>query len=114
MQCDHSDVDVSGSRGADEDESGFGRGERERVRDRAVLAVMLLGTLALMLSGTFAPGFAAATELVQPHSLIVAGTLPKAQDDAQILPARRYDTSWSTGDEALARAALAHDFTDRT
>src|SRR2546422_959378 len=75
---------------------------------------MLLGTLALMLSGTFAPGFAAATELVQPHSLIVDGSLPKAQVDAQILAARRYDTFWSTGDEALARAALAHDFTDRT
>lgn len=77
-----------------------------------VLAVMLLGTLARMLSGTFA--FAVATELVQPHSLIVDGSLPKAQVDAQILAARRYDTFWSTGDEALARAALAHDFTDRT
>ena len=70
---------------------------------------MLLGTLALMLSGTLAPGFAAATELVQPHSPIVDGSLPKAQVDAQILAARRYDTFWSTGDEALARAALAHE-----
>lgn len=33
---------------------------------------------------------------------------------AQILAARRYDTFWSTGDEALARAALAPHFTDRT
>jgi predicted ester cyclase len=79
-----------------------------------VLAGMLSGTLALMLSGTFASAFAAATELVQPHSLIVDGSLPKAQVDAQILAARRYATFWSTGDEALARAALAHDFTDRT
>jgi predicted ester cyclase len=76
--------------------------------------VMLSGTLALILLGTLAPAFAAAAELVQPRSLIVDGSLPKAQVDAQILAARRYDTFWSTGDEGLARAALAHDFTDRT
>ncbi|TWB18797.1 putative ester cyclase [Nitrospirillum amazonense] len=40
--------------------------------------------------------------------------LPKAQADAEILAARRYATFWSTGDEALAHAALAPDFTDRT
>jgi hypothetical protein len=34
---------------------------------------MRLGTLALMLSGTFASPFAAATELVEPHGLIVDG-----------------------------------------
>jgi predicted ester cyclase len=79
-----------------------------------VLAVMLLGILALMLSGTFASTLAAATELLQPHSLIIDGSLPTAQVDAQTLAARRYATFWSTGDEALARAALAHDFTDRT
>ena len=79
-----------------------------------VLAVMRLATLALMLSGTLASAFAAATELVQPNSLIVDGSLPKAQVDTQILAARRYATFWSTGDEVLARAALAHDFTART
>ena len=77
------------------------------------LALMLLGILAVF-SGSFGSAVATATELVQPHSLIVDGSLPKAQVDAQILAARRYDTFWSTGDEALARAALAHDFTDRT
>jgi len=62
------------------------------------------------------PAFAAATTgtLVQPQHITVDPGLPKQQRDAQILAARRYDTFWSTGDEALARAALAPDFTDRT
>jgi len=95
------------------DTSAIGLATAASSSDR-VLAVMLLGALALMLSGTLASAFAAATELVQPLSLIVGGSLPKAQVDAQILAVRRHDTFWSTGDEALARAALAHDFTDRT
>jgi predicted ester cyclase len=62
-----------------------------------------------------APSFAASAEkLVEPQHITVDHSLPKAQLDAQILAARRYDTFWSTGDEALARAALAPDFTDRT
>ncbi|MGO4701835.1 ester cyclase [Dyella sp. 2RAB6] len=52
--------------------------------------------------------------LLQPHALIVDGSLPKAQAEAQMLAARRYDTFWHTGDETLAKAALAPDFTDRT
>ncbi|ACC74475.1 ester cyclase [Paraburkholderia phymatum] len=77
---------------------------------RAVSAA--LGVVALALT----PAFAAtpASALVQPQHLSVDPSLPKAQRDAQILAARRYDTFWSTGDEALARAALAPDFTDRT
>ncbi len=62
----------------------------------------------------FASAVAADTGLIEPHSLIVDRSLPNAQVDAQILTARRYDTFWSTGDDALARAALAPDFTDRT
>jgi predicted ester cyclase len=53
-------------------------------------------------------------QLVQPRSLIVDKSLPKKQVNAQILAARTYDTFWTTGDEAQARAALAHDFLDRT
>lgn len=63
------------------------------------------------------PAHAASTtaaRLVVPGSLIVDPSLPKAQAEAHILAARRYDTFWSTGDEALARAALAPDFMDRT
>lgn len=46
--------------------------------------------------------------------LVVDPSLPKAQADAQILAALRYDGFWNTGDPALAKLALAPDFTDRT
>lgn len=52
--------------------------------------------------------------LVQPKTLIVDHSLPKKRADAQIRAARTYDTFWTTGDEAQARAALADSFTDRT
>ena len=57
---------------------------------------------------------AADTALIEPQSLIVDRSLPRAQVDAQIIAARRYDTFWNTGDEALARAALAPNFMDNT
>lgn len=64
---------------------------------------------------TSAAGVApAADRLVEASKLIVDASLPKAQADAQILAARRYDTFWTTGDKALERAALAPDFMDRT
>ena len=78
---------------------------------RALSAVLAVVSIA------GAPAFAAANPdalLVLPHQVSVDRTLPKAQRDAQILAARRYDTFWSTGDEALARAALAPGFMDRT
>jgi predicted ester cyclase len=58
--------------------------------------------------------FAADTALIEPHSLIVDRSLPRAQVDSQVIAARRYDTFWNTGDEALARAALAPNFIDST
>jgi hypothetical protein len=51
--------------------------------------------------------FAADTGLIEPGNLIVDRSLPRAQVDAQVIAARRYDTFWNTGDEDLARAALA-------
>ncbi|MEM5340011.1 ester cyclase [Paraburkholderia azotifigens] len=77
---------------------------------RAVSAALAVASLAVV------PAFAAAPSgaLVEPQHLSVDSSLPKAQRDAQVLAARRYDTFWSTGDEALARAALAPGFTDRT
>jgi len=57
---------------------------------------------------------AADTALIEPHSLIVDRSLPRAQVDVQIIAARRYDTFWNTGDEALARSALAPNFIDNT
>ena len=58
--------------------------------------------------------FAADTPLIEPHSLIVDRSLPKAQVESQATAARRFDTFWNTGDEALARAALAPNFSDST
>jgi predicted ester cyclase len=55
-----------------------------------------------------------ADNLVRPQTLIVDKSLSKQQADMQIGAARTYDTFWTTGDEAQARAALATDFTDRT
>ena len=63
---------------------------------------------------TIAYTFAADTALLEPQRLIVDHSLPTAQVDAQIIAARRYDTFWNTGDEALARAALAPTFIDST
>jgi predicted ester cyclase len=60
------------------------------------------------------PVFAATDSLVQPRTMIVDHSLAKTQVEAQILAARRYGTFWTTGDEALARAALAPDFKDST
>jgi predicted ester cyclase len=53
-------------------------------------------------------------DLVKPQMLIVDQALSTHQRDQQIHAARLYDTFWTTGDEAQARAALADDFTDRT
>ncbi|WP_020650091.1 ester cyclase [Solimonas variicoloris] len=56
----------------------------------------------------------AANPLLVPATVIVDRPLHDATVQAQILAARRYASFWSSGDEALARAALADDFTDRT
>lgn len=70
--------------------------------------------LALLLATAGTPLYATEPTLQQPRRLIVDGSLPKAQAQAQILAARRYDTFWSTGEETLAKAALAPGFVDRT
>jgi predicted ester cyclase len=70
--------------------------------------------LASLVTVAVTPVFAATDSLVQPRTVIVDHGLAKAQVEAQILAARRYGTFWSTGDEALARAALAPDFKDST
>lgn len=69
---------------------------------------------ALLLSLIVPLVFAAADALVQPATLIVDHSLPQQTLAAEILAARRYDTFWNSGDEALARAALAPDFVDNT
>ncbi|QVN19404.1 ester cyclase [Burkholderia pyrrocinia] len=75
----------------------------------------IAGTLAATLAAVALPPVTAnAADLATPLHLTVAAGLPAAQARDQILAARRYATFWDTGDEALARAALAADFTDRT
>jgi predicted ester cyclase len=54
------------------------------------------------------------TPLVEPHSLIVDRSLTRTQVNFQVIAARRYDTFWNTGNEELARAALAPNFIDST
>ncbi|WP_322094791.1 ester cyclase [Paraburkholderia bannensis] len=84
----------------------------------AAALTLALGTTfgaALPASAAEAAGAAAIdTNLVQPRELIVDKSLPAQQVQQQVRAARLYDTFWSTGDEAQARAALAPDFTDRT
>jgi predicted ester cyclase len=78
------------------------------------IALATAAMIGAMISATTMPAMAATDSLVQPHELIVDKSLPAKQIKEQILAARRYDTFWTTSDEALARAALAPDFTDRT
>jgi predicted ester cyclase len=70
--------------------------------------------LTSLLASAMTPAFARDVPLVHPHTTVLDQSLSKAQLAAQILAARRYDSFWNTGDESLARAALATDFTDST
>ncbi len=63
---------------------------------------------------TIAYTFAADTSLIEPHSLIVDRSLPTGLVECQVIAARRFDTFWNTGDEALARDTLAPNFVDST
>jgi predicted ester cyclase len=76
--------------------------------------IQLVCAVILCLTSFVPPTFAEEAALVQPRTMILDQSLSKVQMDAQVLAARRYDTFWNTGNEALARAALAPDFTDRT
>lgn len=81
---------------------------------RLARAIVVMGAFAAVNASAAHLPTASAPQLVEPATLIVDASLPKAQAAAQILAARRYDTFWTTGDETLARAALAGDFTDHT
>ena len=82
--------------------------------DARVLALVFSAAIAVMFSAPVTGTYAADTPLLEPHNLIVDRSLPREQADAQIIAARRYDTFWNTGDEALERAALAPNFADNT
>lgn len=66
---------------------------------------------ALTLSGSV---WAASPDLIQPNLLIVDKSIDPSQLKLMELAARRYDTFWNTGNEELARQALAPDFIDKT
>ena len=82
--------------------------------DARVLALVFSAAIAVMFSALVTGTYAADTPLLEPHNLIVDRSLPRAQVDVQTIAARRYDTFWNTGDEALARSALAPNFIDNT
>jgi predicted ester cyclase len=74
------------------------------------LTTLLLAALPLAAAHAAPP----APELIRPRQQFVDPSLPAAQAEASVLAARRYASFWNSGDEALARAALAPGFTDRT
>ncbi|WP_435575107.1 ester cyclase [Burkholderia plantarii] len=92
-------------------DSFMGRARRATATTRAAGA--LLAAVATALAPAV-PARAEAAALVQPKQLTADRSLPARQLAEQLHAARLYDTFWSTGDEAQARAALAPDFVDRT
>jgi predicted ester cyclase len=90
-------------------------GSGKKVQAEARFFTLMAATaIAVMFSAPVIYTFAADTPLLEPHSLIVDRSLRREQAEAQIIAARRYDTFWNNGDEALARAALAPNFVDNT
>lgn len=65
---------------------------------------------ALLLAGISGSAFSSPQGLLKPAQLIVDSSLPAATRAANEYVARQYATFWNTGDEALARAALAGNF----
>ncbi|WKB55692.1 ester cyclase [Eleftheria terrae] len=69
---------------------------------------------ALLLAAVQTARAAPGDELPQPRARLVDASLQAPQLERMTLAARRYYAFWNTGDPALARAALAPDFIDRT
>ena len=69
---------------------------------------------ALVFIGLSGAAFSAQAEWVKPHQLIMDKSLPQAQLTANESVAREYATFWNTGDESLARDALAVNVIDKT
>lgn len=70
-----------------------------------------IAVAALLLSGAAS---AATTELIKPTVVVMDKSLTANQQALMETVARRYDTFWHTGEERLARDALADDFVDKT
>ncbi|UFH51224.1 ester cyclase [Pseudomonas sp. KNUC1026] len=76
---------------------------------RTFLAI-IFGTAAVACAASPDTYAAASPSLVAPAELVGGN----AGNAAQVLAARRYASFWQSGDPALARAALAPGFMDRT
>ena len=69
---------------------------------------------ALIFAGLSGNAISAQGERVQPKQLIVDKSLPLVQLKTNGAVAREYATFWNTGNETLARDALAANFVDKT
>ena len=69
---------------------------------------------ALIFAGLSGNAISAQGERVQPKQLIVDKSLPQVQLKTNEAVAREYATFWNTGNESLARDALAANFVDKT
>ncbi|UAN42987.1 MULTISPECIES: ester cyclase [unclassified Enterobacter] len=68
----------------------------------------------VIFTGLSGNAISAQGEWVQPKQLIVDNSLPQAQLKANEAVAREYASFWDTGNETLARDALAAGFIDKT
>jgi predicted ester cyclase len=96
---------------------GFREREEALYNQGEIEVKRLCKTLRMLAPAWFimiARALATDTLLIEAHNLIVDRSLSRAQVDSQVVAARRYDTFWNTGDEALARTALAPNFIDST
>lgn len=69
---------------------------------------------ALIFVGLSGGAYSAQSEWVKPQQLIVDKSLARTQLTANEAVAREYATFWNTGEESLARDALAVNFIDKT
>ncbi|BBJ67492.1 MULTISPECIES: ester cyclase [Enterobacter] len=69
---------------------------------------------ALIFAGLSGNAISSQGEWLQPKLLIVDNSLSQAQLKANETAARKYATFWNTGNETLARDALAVNFIDKT
>ena len=68
----------------------------------------------VIFAGLSGNAISAQGEWLQPKQLIVDNSLPQAQLKASEAVAREYASFWNTGNETLARNALAAGFIDKT
>lgn len=69
---------------------------------------------ALIFAGLSGNAISSQGEWLQPKQLILDNSLSQAQLKANEAAARKYATFWNTGNETLARDALAVNFIDKT